>query len=380
VREARRFNVVNVGRRAGKTVLGLDRCATPRTLAYPVGWFSPTYKMLLEVWREAVRTFGPITVRRNVQERRLEFLTGGLLEFWSLDNPDVARGRKYARIIVDEAAMVPTLMDTWQYALRPTLADYGGDAWFLSTPKGRNAFWQMWQWGQDPTMLDWVSWQMPSSVGTISAEEIAEMRRTMPERVYNQEIQAQFLEDGGGVFRRVREAATAQWQSEPTARHQYAIGVDWGKSGDFTVLTVLDVTDRRMAYLDRFNQIDYVIQLGRLTALYERFRPYTVLAESNSMGEPLIDQLRRQGMPVQAFNTTQATKQVAIDALALAFERGDIAILDDPVLVGELQAYEMDRTATGLIRYGAPDGMHDDCVMSLAIAWQAAATETWLLA
>lgn len=89
--------------------------------------------MLLEVWREAVRTFAPILSRRNIQERRLEFITGGLLEFWSLDNPDVARGRKYRRIIVDEAAMVPSLMDVWQYALRPTLADYQGDAWFVYT-------------------------------------------------------------------------------------------------------------------------------------------------------------------------------------------------------------------------------------------------------
>src|SRR5690606_1099283 len=138
----------HVGRRAGKTWLGLDSCATKETLPYAVAWLSPTYKMLLEVWREAVRTFAPITARRTVQERTLEFVTGGLLEFWSLENPDVARGRKYARIIVDEAAMVPNLMDIWQYALRPTLADYAGDAWFLSTPKGRNGFWQMYQWGQ----------------------------------------------------------------------------------------------------------------------------------------------------------------------------------------------------------------------------------------
>jgi phage FluMu gp28-like protein len=364
--------VVNVGRRAGKTWLGLDRCATKETLPYAVAWFSPTYKMLLEVWREAVRTFAPITARRTVQERRLEFVTGGLLEFWSLENPDVARGRKYARIIVDEAAMVPNLMDIWQYALRPTLADYAGDAWFLSTPKGRNGFWQMFQWGQDPEMADWQSWQMPSMVGMISQAEIDEMRRTLPERAFQQEILAQFVDDGGGVFRRVLEAATAQPQQEAIRSHQYVFGVDWARDADFTVISVIDVREQALVYLDRFNQIDYVVQMGRLQALYERFRPTTIMAEANAMGQPLIDQLRRTGLPVQPFTTTNATKAAAIDALGLAFEQGKIRILNDPVLIAELQAYAMERLPSGLLRYSAPEGMHDDCVMSLALAWQAA--------
>ena len=121
--EAGRFNVVNCGRRFGKTTLGIDRIVTPDTLSFPVGWFSPTYKMLLEVWREAVLSLAPITSRKNVQERRIETITGGVIEFWSLENPDAARGRKYRRVIIDEAAMISALMDAWQHVIRPALAD-----------------------------------------------------------------------------------------------------------------------------------------------------------------------------------------------------------------------------------------------------------------
>jgi hypothetical protein len=92
------------------------------------------------------------------------------------------------------------------------------------------------------------------------------------------------------------------------------------------------------------------------------------------MGEPLVEQLQRDGLPVQPFLTTNATKAAAIDALALAFERGDIRILNDPVLIGELQAYEMERLPSGMMRYNAPSGMHDDTVMSLALAWQGASS------
>ena len=90
------------------------------------------------------------------------------------------------------------------------------------------------------------------------------------------------------------------------------------------------------------------------------------------MGEPLVESLQRQGMPVRPFITTNATKAAAVEALQLAFERGDIRILPDQILIGELQAYEMDRTPSGMVRYNAPEGLHDDTVIALALGWQAA--------
>jgi hypothetical protein len=367
---ARRFNVVDCGRRFGKTTLGIDRALAPEVLRGPVGWFSPTYKMLLEVWRECVRLTRPITVRRSVQDHRIEFVTGGLLEFWSLENQDAARGRKYRRILVDEAAMVRNLMEIWQFVLRPTLTDYQGDAWWFSTPKGRNGFWQMFQWGQDPAQTEWAAWQLPSYANPkVPVSELESMQRTLPERVYRQEILAEFLEDAGGVFRRVVEAATAIPEDAATPGEQYVIGVDWGKSADFTVLAVLNTTQNALVQLDRFNQIDYALQTRRLWALCERFHPVTVIAELNSMGAPLVEQLQRDGLPVQGFTTTNASKTKAVETLALAFERGDLRILPDPVLIGELQAYEMERLPSGMMRYSAPEGLHDDTVMALALAW-----------
>jgi len=326
--------------------------------------------MLLEVWREAVRILKPITSRVSASDHRIENIAGGVLEFWSLDNPDVARGRKYRRIIVDEAAMVPALMDAWQYVLRPTLVDYQGDAFFLSTPKGRNGFWQMWQWGQDPLQTEWTSWRMSSGTNPeIPASELDAMRLTMPERVYRQEILAEFLEDAGGVFRGVAATATAVEQTEARQGHSYVIACDWGRSDDYTVFAVMDEREQSLVYLDRFSRIDYVLQMERLKALAARFRPVSIVAEANAMGQPVIDQLARQGLPVRPFITTNASKATIIDALALAFEQGQIKILSDPVLISELQSYEMEKLPSGMMRYSAPEGMHDDTVMALAIGW-----------
>jgi hypothetical protein len=136
---------------------------------------------------------------------------------------------------------------------------------------------------------------------------------------------------------------------------------------------VLDARDRAVVALDRFTQIDYALQLARLKALRTRFPHAAVVAESNSIGGPLIEQLRRDGVNVTAFQTTNASKAQIIEALAMAFEQGSLRIPPEQWLIDELMAFDQDRTASGLMRYGAPAGGHDDGVMALAIAWHAQA-------
>ncbi len=339
----------------------------PMLQGYPVGWFAPTYKYARPIWDELVYLLMPVIARSNATDMHMELITGGSIEVWSLTDSNAGRGRKYKRVVVDEAAMVPNLLDIWAGAIRPTLVDMAGDAWFLSTPKGRNGFWQLWQRGRggDP---DWASWRFPTSTNPyIAASEIEAARRTMPERIFQQEFEAEFMEDAGSVFRRVTQCMTATPQDKAQGCY---IGVDWGKHEDFTVLTALG-SDGREVGSDRFNQIDYAFQVGRLKAFCQRYQPRRIVAELNAMGEPLVEQLQRDGLPVVGFQTTSQSKTQAIEALALAFERGEIAILPDDVLVNELQAFEMTRLPSGAIRYAAPEGLHDDCVISLALAWHA---------
>lgn len=296
---------------------------------------------------------------------------------WSLDAADSVRGRKYKRVVIDEAAMVRDLENAWLAVIRPTLSDLKGDAWFPSTPKGMGYYKTLFDKGQDPEKPEWMSWQKPSSENTTIPgfdQELAAAKNDTPERIFNQEYLAQFLEDGGGVFRRIMEAAIAEPQDISAEDHAYIIGVDWGKHEDFTVLSVLDTTTKELVKVDRFNQIDYSVQLSRLETLCEKFNTKTIYPERNSIGEPLIEQLQKSGYRVHPFTTSNASKAEAIDALALAFERGDLKIIPDKVLISELQAYDAERLPSGMLRYGAPPGMHDDCVMSLAIAWQSVAS------
>jgi phage FluMu gp28-like protein len=334
----------------------------------PVAWFAPTYKMQGDVWRELTERLHPYTRRSNVTERRIELITGGVIDLWSLDSPDAGRGRRYARVVLDEAAMVATLLDAWNSAIRPTLTDFRGDAWFLSTPKGRNGFYQLWLNGVDEEQPEWASWQMPTATNPfIQAEEIEAAKRMMPDRVFQQEYMAEFLEDSA-VFRHVMTAARAKGQDKPVKGHRYVIGCDWGKLDDFSVFVVMDATNREMAHMLRLNEVDYVTQADRLEHLVDKWKPAQVVTETTGVGEPIADILRARSIGIRRFQTTRKSKEELIGWLIKAFDEHVIGILSDAVLLGELQMMEARPTSTGF-RYTAPEGYHDDCVMALALAW-----------
>jgi len=181
--------------------MGIDLIVEPALMrGLPVAWFAPDYKAQLEIWREVVRVLEPVTKRKSEKDYRLELATGGVIEFWALDkDPECARGRKYARVIIDEAAKVRWLMRAWLQAIRATLVDYTGDAWFLSTPKGRNDFWELYQRSLENE--SWASFKQPSSANPfLSPSEILEMRKELGIEIASQEIDAEFLEVGGGFF------------------------------------------------------------------------------------------------------------------------------------------------------------------------------------
>lgn len=276
------------------------------------------------------------------------------------------RGRKAHRVIADEAAYISDAI--MQQVVGPLLADYDGQLLLISTPDGRNHFWKAFQQGVGGNPR-YRHFQFPTASNPYIPPSFLEAERaTKPEQVFRQEYEAAFLDREGTVFRKVMAAARLTGQAAPQAGYTYIMGVDWARSKDFTVLAVFDATTRELAALDRFNQIDFSLQRGRLKALHEQYGCVAIVAESNSIGQPNIEALQTEGIPVYPFLTTNATKAALVDLLALSLERQDIAILNDPVLTGELMAYEGRKLPSGRMQYGAPEGEHDDTVMALMLA------------
>lgn len=370
--------VVACGVRWGKTLCaameGLAAAMAPSDRSF--GWVvAPTYDLANKVFREMVL----IAHRRlrhrvvKVSERSnllvIRNMAGGISEIRakSAENPVSLLGEGLDWVIIDEAAQLNPKI--WQSYISQRLIDRKGWALLISTPKGKGYLFELYRRGQDPDPV-YRSWNRPSWTNPhLDSELIEEQRRHVPERVFLQEYGAQFIEGAGAVFRYVREAATGEWM-EPESGATYYAGLDLAKTEDYTVLAVLNGQGRVVAG-DRFNRVDWGIQIGRILALTERYNHATVTVDSTGAGEPIYEALKKEGCCVRAYPFTQKSKMALVDNLAIKLERRELVLPRPelmPELVDELEAFEYSVSEQGNLRAEAPYGFHDDCVIGLALA------------
>jgi len=380
LKSAKRFNWLVAGRRWYKTSLASQICIEHALQGERIMWGAPTYDQV-RIAYDFIERITYSVGRANSTRMEMKFPSGGSVLFRSLDNPDNARGHTAHGVIMDEVADLPPA--AWSEVLRPMLITTKGWAWGIGTPKGRNWLWAEVQNARDAA--DSAVWSAPT-VGcevmdgqlirkphplentTIDFAEIEALWRTLPERAFRQEIMAEFTEDNGSVFREVRRVSTLSPTGEFMEGHRYVMGLDWGRSNDFTVVSVIDTTTHCQVALDRFNQIGWEVQRGRVKALVEKWKPSVIIAEENSIGGPNIEALQAEGIAVHPFFTSQSSKDEIINTLSLAIEMQRIELLNDPIQIAELEAYELQRSSSGLYRYSAPPGGHDDTIIALALA------------
>jgi hypothetical protein len=359
VNGAKRFNVLECGRRFGKTTLGIDVVVNTALDANPAGWFSPSYKLLSEVWRDTNKILAPLNPKISVQEHRIELITGGTIEFWSLDQADAGRSRKFKQVVIDEAGLVRNLSSAWQEAIRPTLADLKGGAWFLGTPKGRGDFHRLFARGESGD-VGWASWRLPTTSNpTIDPQEIEDARRDMPDSAFKQEFLGIPADDGGCPFdlSAIRDCTVNELSTDPAVSY----GVDLAKSFDWTWAIGLDDLCR-VSFSDRW-QSDWGQTRRRLVRI---LRHTPTSADSTGVGDPIVEDLMKECNGVEGFKFTAQTKQQLMEGLAASIQQREIRFPKGP-LVAELESFEYEYYKGG-VRYSAPQGMHDDGVCALALA------------
>ncbi len=331
--ESRRFNVLCAGRRFGKSRFGIRLAADTLLTGKPCGWLSPSYKQLAELWRETVTTLQPVTRSKNESEHRLELVTGGVLDMWSLENPDAIRGRRYARVVLDEAAMVRGLLDDWNLVVRPTLIDYAGDAYFLSTPKGKNDFQTLYDLGQDEAAPEWASWRFPSSANPhISPAEIEGMRHTMPARAYEQEIEARFIDEVSGALWRYAMIDANRVTSAPElARIVVAIdpAISSNPDSDETGIVAAGVTAGELQHgyvlADRSGTYSPEGWASAAVDLFHELKADHIVAEANQGGDMVRYTLRTidPHVPVKLVHASRG-KQTRAEPVVALDEQGRI--------------------------------------------------------
>lgn len=349
-----RFRVVMCGRRFGKSELSQIEIITAGLKGKQVAYITPTYNLAKTFFDKLAKV---IPFPANRSELTVTLPTGGSIQFFTGERLDNLRGRKFHLVVVDEASFIPNLEDGWLNSIRPTLTDYIGRALFLSTPKGKNYFYSLFMKGGEP---DWEAFRFTTYDNPhISKAEIDDARVQLPEVVFEQEYMANPAENAANPFgSQFIQQCIYPLSTQPVAVY----GIDLAKSTDWTVILGMD-SNGNTCYFDRF-QTDWRTTKQKIQALPKA----AILIDSTGVGDPITEDLQRDGLDVTGFKFSQTSKQQLMEGLQAAIHQRKISF-PDGVIVSELEIFEYTFTATG-VRYSAPSGFHDDCVMALALATQ----------
>jgi hypothetical protein len=352
----KRFIVMMAGRRFGKSLISQTISIETAVNKKRVAYITPTYQLGKIFFKEIVDLLPLEIYSKNESDLVINFITGGSIRFFTGERLDNLRGLKFHLAVIDEASFIPNLEDGWLNSIRPTLTDYKGKAIFLSTPKGKNYFFSLFSKAEP----DWQSFKFTTYDNPyIDPNEIDDARKQLPEVVFEQEYMANPAENAANPFgsQYIRNCI-----HPVTTMPVVAYGIDLAKSVDWTVIVGLD-EDGNVAYFDRF-QMDW--HNTKQTIL--RLPKCPILVDSTGVGDPILEDLQREGVMIQGLKFTSSSKQQLMEGLQAAIHQGKIGY-PEGIISQELEVFEYQYTATG-VKYSAPSGFHDDAVVSLALAWQ----------
>ena len=371
-----RFRVLSCGRRWGKSICAMRGIfemiyeGWVRTKEKQRGWVvAPTFPLVREDWMLAETILSDAITNKHLTEMKMDLEPFGFIEFKSAEREDEGlRGAGLNCCVVDEASRVSR--KSWEMGLRPALSDKLGKAIFISTPKGRNWFYEIWVKGQSPND-EIKSWQHPTFTNPFfPMPEWETILTTTPEMILRQEYYADFLEDDATVFKNLSKCLRGAL-AIGDAKERYSIGIDLGKSEDFTVITVMRESDAQLVHIFRINKVDWSLQKQQIKMICNTYKNALVHVDSTGLGDPIEEDLRNSGINTRGFKFSNTSKQALIERLIVTIEQGLIGIPDvreTKFLIEELKAFTYEILPSGKMRYTAPEGLHDDGVMSLALA------------
>ena len=355
-----KYYVLNIGRQFGKTLLCINQMLfwAINKPGSQIAWVSPIYKQSKKVFDELERA----TVASGLFEyNRSELIVKGCkstIMFFSGERPDNIRGNTFDYLIIDETAF--TRSELWSEVLSATVLVKGKKVIFISTPKGKNHFHQLYlQQNYDVRYksFHFTSYDNPM----IDEADLEERKRSLPDHIFRQEYLAEFLDNASGLFRNIRECIGPG----PSGTNYF--GLDIGRADDYTVLTIQN-QDGQLVDVQRWRHNEWSAIIDKVASMIKRYNANGYV-EVNNQGDVFFEMLQKKcGNLVQPFTTTTKSKPMIIEDLAVDFEQKSISVLDVDWFIDELDAftYVFDPRSRK-VKYSAPEGIHDDGVMSLAI-------------
>lgn len=358
------FGVVVAPRGSGKTLLGIN------LLLYwalsnedqKTGWVSPVYSQAKSVYDILIESSKDLITSSNRMELIIHWINGSTTKFLSSDSPDSIRGFRFTHLIMDEVAfMKERAIDQ---AILPTLNPNGKKCLMISTPKGKNHFYD-WFLKEES-----VSMQFPLTECPYVLPELVQAAKTsLPPDLFRQEFLAEFVDSANDVFVGVDKVAVVG-EFERGRRQDAFIGIDTGLSDDMSVLTLISPMGKVL-------NVDY-INNENLNSIATRFsnlmNEYNIVGgniEVNGVGRGMYDLIAPKHRRVKPFNTTQDNKTEMVRKLIHDIETQTIELPSQdllPDLYREFNSYTYKLSNNGKLSFTHSSGAHDDFIDSLMLA------------
>lgn len=367
-----KFVCITTGRQWGKSMLAQNMLlkwvlTTPNSVSF---WVSPIYSQAKKVFDEMTKALKPtgLISSTNRSEVWIKFNNGSTIHFKSGEKYDNLRGYTLDYLVMDEAAFQKD--EVWNEILKPATLVRGKKVLFISTPKGNNFFNTLYNRGLSEDYPDYLSLKYTSyDTPFITETEILDAKVTLPDDIFRQEIMAEFIDDGGSVFKNYQQSQITQKWIEPNSNDKYWVGIDLGRQNDFTVVTVINQYNQ-ICFIHRERRNNWSNIVDSIVSILQKYNA-RALIEVNSIGDVIFEQIRKRWSKIEPFVTTSSSKEEIINNLIVHINDQTLILpsrnLFEP-LDTELKVFTFEySTKSRRIRYFSPAGFHDDCIMSLAI-------------
>ena len=337
-RDTHRFRVVNCGRRWGKTTLAVEEIKGFAIYNNArICYIAPTFQQARDIaWQLLVKELEPAI--KKINESRLELTihskkVESIIQLRSWDSIETLRGQQFDFMVIDEIASMRNFWLNWQEVVRPTLTDTRGHALFISTPKGFNHFYDL--FNKEREDKDYKSFNFDTySNPHIKNEEVDKAKEELTEDRFAQEYLADFRKTEGLVYKEFDRERDLIDDLTPLPEFVKTVcGIDWGYTNPATVLQIKIDKDANFWILDEWYKTkqttEQIIQRAKLD------KPQEVYPDP---AEPdRLEEARKAGL-----NVREVSKDIVagINRVRELFKQGRIKINEKCVnLIHELETY-----------------------------------------
>ena len=352
---------------------------------HPWWWLAPIYPQVQAGNRLMValaKQSGILEAERVSPFPILKLVNGSTIEFRSWEREQNLMGTSIAGGVIDEAGL---LTPEAQAAISTRRSSTLGQLRYIGNPgitagPFRRLCARAESADRDPTIFSMHKWTwkdkaaaLPEPQRSEYASFIHQEELSLPEYEFRRLYEAEWTEDEAAVFRGVD--AVVEWGDSRTMNpdeDDFVLGVDVAQMSDYLVVASFGIKSRRIEIRERFRGIGYPQAAERIQRLSVFLKHAAICVEVNGPGIALVQELDRLGVEYLPFTTTAQSKQEIVIGMAADIQQRRVRIADHAPLPYELAAFRYERLPSGLYRYGAPEGEHDDCVMAACLARHAA--------